>query len=213
MSCNQCKGIEGVFNEGNVNRELWLYRKKGADKTTRWLIEAIQQQGIRGLSLLDIGGGVGAIQHALLESGVERATDVDASQAYLNAAREEASRRGLAERESFQHGNFVDIAAQVSPADIVTLDRVICCYPDMERLVQLSAERAQKLYGVVYPRDRWGVKLVLAVMNFFFRIRRNPFRIFAHPSQAVEALAEKSGLKRIFYRQTLIWQVVVYQRG
>ncbi|MBE3039503.1 MAG: class I SAM-dependent methyltransferase, partial [Chloroflexi bacterium] len=87
------------------------------DKTTRVLIDALKAKGIQGLSLLDIGGGVGAIQHELLDAGVQNATDVDASQAYLNAAKEEAQRRGLTERVNFQHGNFVDIAAQMPPGD------------------------------------------------------------------------------------------------
>ena len=213
MSCRHCQAVEEIFNESNVSRELELYRKKGLDKTTRWLVEAIQKQGIRGMTLLDIGGGVGAIQHALLEGEAERATDVDASRAYLRAARQEAERRGLAERVRFQHGNFVDIAGQVPPADIVTLDRVICCFPDMEKLVGLSAARAGKLYGVVYPRDAWWVKLGVALINFFFRIQRNPFRVFAHPSRVVEALANSHGLQRIFYRRTMIWQVAVYERA
>lgn len=212
MSCSQCKGIENMFDERSVSRELRLYRKKGPDGTTRWLIEALKQQGIQGMTLLDIGGGVGAIQHALLEGGAGQATDVDASQAYIHAARGEAERRGLAERVRFQHGNFVDIAAQVPPADIVTLDRVICCFPDMEQLVGLSAARAGKLYGVVYPRDAWWVRLGVALINVLFRIQRNPFRSFAHPSHAVEALVKRNGFKQIFYRRTMVWQVVVYAR-
>ena len=43
---------------------------------------------------------------------------------------------------------------EIEAADVVTLDRVICCYPDMEALVGRSAERALRLYGLVHPRDR-----------------------------------------------------------
>jgi magnesium-protoporphyrin O-methyltransferase len=210
MNCCQCQGIEEHFDEKAVSRELSLYRTKGPDKTTRMLIDALKAKSIQGFSLLDIGGGVGAIQHELLEAGAQNATDVDASQAYLNAAKEEAQRRGLAERVSFQHGNFVDIAAHIPPADMVTLDRVICCYPDMEALVSLSAARARKLYGLVYPRDVWWVKIGLTVLNFLFRLQKNPFRTFVHPSQAVEAIVNNNGFKQCFYRRTLAWQVVVY---
>ena len=130
-------------------------------------------RGYTKMNLLDIGGGVGAIEHELLESGVQSATDVDASKAYLRAAREEAQRRGLAERVSYQHGNFVDLAAQVPDADIVTLDRVICCYDDMEKLVDLSAARARRFYGLVYPRDTWLARLAVKIINLFFRLRTN----------------------------------------
>lgn len=212
MNCCQCQGIEDVFNQKKVSQKLSQYHRKGPDNTTSMLINALKAEGIQGFSLLDIGGGVGAIQHELLVAGVQNATDVDASQAYLSAARGEAQRRGVAERVRFQHGNFVNLADQISPADIVTLDRVICCYPDMEKLVGLSAARANKLYGLVYPRDAWWVKIGEVVMNFFFRLQRNPFRRFTHPTRSVEAIVSGCGLTRRFYRQTLVWQVAVYAR-
>ena len=212
MNCCQCQGIEDLFNEQNVARELKQYHAKGSNTTTQILVRELKKDGVEDLSLLDVGGGVGAIQHDLLSAGVQSATDVDASGAYLRAAQKEAQRRGFSDRIQFLHGNFIDIAAQVGPADIVTLDRVLCCYPDMERLVQLSASRARKLYGLVYPRDVWWVKIGLRLANLLFRLRNNPFRIFVHPSQSVEALVQKNGLKKTFSYYTFIWQVAVFSR-
>ncbi len=212
MNCCQCQGIEELFNEQYVAKELSRYRAKGPLKTTRLLIDALKEEGVQGLTLLDIGGGVGFVQHELLGAGVLNATDVEASTAYLAAARAEAQRRGHAEHVSYYHGNFVDVAANIAPADIVTLDRVICCYHDMETLVGLSTARARKLYGLVYPRDAWWVKIGLAVENFFYRLRRSPFRVFFYPTDAVEAVVRSNGLKRRFYRRTWVWQVVVYTR-
>lgn len=212
MNCCQCQGIEDLFNEKNVSRELTQYREKGPDGTTIMLVTALKKQGVQGLSLLDIGGGVGAIQHELLSAGAESAVDVDASQAYLKAAKSEAARRGLEERIHFQHGNFVDMAEQISPADIVTLDRVLCCYPDMNAMVDQSAARARKLYGLVYPRDDWWVKIGMVVLNFFFRLQKNPYRSFVHPSHMVEDLLSRYGFRRVYFQKTFIWQVIVYAR-
>lgn len=211
MNC-QCQGIEDVFGQQYVTRELQRYRLKGAAKTTRMLTAAIKARGVDGLTLLDIGGGVGAVQHDLLEAGVQAATSVDASTAYVGAARAEAERRGFADRVSFKLGNFVEVAEGIPPADIVTLDRVICCYPDMNSLVSLSAKRARKLYGVVYPRHTWWIRIGLAVGNFLLRLQRNPFRTYSHPTQAVEAVLGENGFKRCSYSQTLIWQVIVFSR-
>jgi magnesium-protoporphyrin O-methyltransferase len=212
MNCCQCQGIETLFNEKYVAGELARYRKKGPLKTTRILIEALKAENVHGLTLLDIGGGVGAIQHELLQAGLRSAIAVEASSAYILASQAEAKRRGNAGRVSYHHGNFVDLASGIAPADIVTLDRVLCCYHDMRRLVGLSAVRARRLYGLVYPRDRWWLRVVLAVENCFFRIGRNPFRAFLHSPAAVEAVLIHSGLKRRFMYQTLVWQVVVYTR-
>lgn len=188
------------------------YRRKGPWSTTRLLIDTVRAQGIEGMTLLDIGGGVGAIQHELLTNGASTATSVDASGAYIQAAKKESERRGLTDRAAYHQGNFVDLAPQIDPADIVTLDRVICCYHDMEALVGLSAARARKLYGLVYPRDTWWMRLGFAGLNLAMWALRNPFRGFVHPTRAVDAVVGSNGLERHSYRRTALWQVALYAR-
>lgn len=212
MNCCQCQGVETQFDRRVATRELQHYRQKGPPKTTRLLIELLEAEGVEGMTILDIGGGVGAIQYELLQAGAARATSVEASTAFFEIAYEEARRRGLADRIHAMHGNFVDLAPDLPPADIVTLDRVICCYDDMEALVRLSSTRARRLYGVVYPRDTWWMRLVTRLQNFGFWLRRNPFRLFIHPTEAVDAEVRSNGLKPHLRRQTFIWQVLVYVR-
>jgi len=176
------------------------------------LIAALKGEDVRGLTLLDIGGGLGAIQHEMLRAGVQKATDVEASTAYLNATKAETRRRGSAERVNYQHGNFIDLAENVAPADIVTLDRVICCYPDMQNMVSLSVVRAGKYYGLVFPRDAWWMKIYQVIQSLFLQLTRSRFRTYLHPTEAVEELVRSHGFKRRFYRRTFVWQVVVYAR-
>jgi magnesium-protoporphyrin O-methyltransferase len=213
MDCCQCKGIEKLFDEKEARRHLKAYRKDGPAKTTRMLIEALKGEDIEEMSLLDIGGGVGAIQHELLRAGVARATGVDASAAYVKAAREEAERQGHAERMSLYHGNFVEVASQIAPVDIVTLDRVICCYHDMPDLVGLSVGKAGRLYGLVYPRDEWWVRAAVALGNLYLRVMRNPFRGYVHSAREVDAVVRGSGFRQRLRRTSGPWQVVVYARG
>ena len=212
MTCCQCKGIEWMFDERRVGKSLARYRRKGPSLSTRMLIEALEVDGVEGRTLLDIGGGVGAIQHALLKAGATQSLAVEASAASIAAAREEAQRQGHADRARFQHGNFVEISRDLPAADIVTLDRVICCYDDMPGLVGLSASRARRLYGLVYPRETWWTKAGLGGANFFMRLLGSPFRAFVHPTREVEAVVSRHGLKRRFHRQTIMWQVVVFER-
>ena len=212
MNCCQCQGIETLFGQKEATRKLEAYRKDGPTGTTRMLIDALKAEGTEGLTLLDIGGGVGAIQHELLRSGLAKATDVDASTAYVAAAREEAERQGHADRVSYHHGNFITLAPQVPSADIVALDRVICCYHDMQALVGLSVAKADKLYALVYPRDTWWMRLAVSIANLYFLVSRNPFRTFAHRTQNVEAIVYGNGFRRRFYKTSGPWQVVVYAR-
>ena len=212
MTCCQCEGIEKFFGAKEANRRLRRYRNKGPLKTTRILLEVIKAHGVEGMRLLDIGGGVGAIQHELLSAGLARATDVDASSAYIEAAKEEAQRREQADRIHFRYGNFVDLSSEIETVDIVTLDRVICCYHDMGALVKLSSARARRLYGLVFPRDNWFVKIGAMFGNFILWISRNPFRTFVHPTEAVDSVVRSNGLERRFHRKTALWQVAVYER-
>jgi len=216
MSCAQCQGIEHQFGSAAVRRKLRQYRRRGPDKTTRLLIEAVRAalvaSDVHDATLLDIGAGLGAIHHALLDGRVTRAVHIDASEAQLAAAREETERRGHGGRVEFLHGNFVDMAPGIPPADIVTLDRVICCYDDMPGLVSRSVQKATRWYGAVYPRDVAWMRIAIAGLNVFERVKRSTFRVFLHDPQAIDAELRAAGLTRLSVRETLGWQVVVYRR-
>ncbi len=180
--------------------------------TTRALIEALGAGGVDGQTVLEIGGGVGAVHHELLRSGAAAAVDVDASRAYIAAAREEAERQGHAGRVRYLAGDFVALAADVEPADLVALDRVICCYADMAALVGRSATLARRRYGLVYPRDSWLGRVGVAVLNAQLRLTRSPFRTYVHRTAEVDAILVAHGLVKVLHRTTPIWQIALYER-
>jgi hypothetical protein len=210
--CATTTRIESVFNDKLAACDLRRYRKKGPKRSTRVLLEALKTEGIEGKTLLDIGGGIGTIQHELLDAGAASATSVEASAPYLKAAREERERRGHDGRARFHHGDFVELAGTLEAADLVTLDRVICCYPDMERLVGLSAARARVFYGLVYPRDARLVRLGFATVNLLLRALRKPMRAFVHRADDVERVIEAGGLALHYSARAGAWEVAVYRR-
>jgi 2-polyprenyl-3-methyl-5-hydroxy-6-metoxy-1,4-benzoquinol methylase len=212
-SSPQCRGIEETFTGEWAIEELRTYRKKGPNKTTRHLLNAIWQQGVNGASLLDIGGGIGAIQLELLNKGVARVINVEASSAYSQTAREEAERLGWADRIHYHIGDFVDISPTLDDVDIVTLDRVICCYDDMISLVGMSANKAKRLYGVVFPKDVWWVKLGMGLFNQMQRLFRKPFRLFTHSTVELDRLVREKGFEGVFIHRGIFWQVIVYARS
>ena len=200
------------FDARHAAKRLRAYRQKGPVGLTRALIEALAAGGIDGQTVLDIGGGVGAVHHELLRSGAAAAVDVDASRAYISVAREEAERQGHADRVHYLAGDFVALADEVAPADLVALDRVICCYPDMAALVDRSATLARRRYGVVYPRDTWFGRVGVVLLNAQLRLSRSPFRTYAHRTAEVDALLAAHGLVKRLHRTTLIWQLAIYER-
>ena len=213
MDCCQCDLIEAQFDRETVAKKVERYRTRGLKKETEILVDALLADGVEGCSLLDVGGGLGALEFELLKAGASQVTNVEASSAYIEAAKEESSRQGFSERVSHVHGDFVAIARDVPPADVVTLDKVICCYDDMESLVAKSVRKANKLYGVIYPRDTWWVKAGIGIENLIRRLKGNSFRVIVHPTRAVDRLIKENGLEKRFYRALTDWQIVVYVRG
>ena len=200
------------FDARHAAGKLRTYRQNGPEGLTQALIEGLAAGGLDGRTVLDIGGGVGAVHHELLRSGAAAAVDVDASGAYIAVAREEAVRQGHADRVQYLKGDFVALADDVEPADLVALDRVICCYGDVAELVGRSATLARRRYGLVYPRDSWLGRVGTAVENARFRLVRSPFRVYVHRTAEVEGILAAHGLVRRIRRTTLIWQLEIYER-
>lgn len=211
VSCCQCEGIATQFGSETARRELKRFRRRGPNYSTQLLIGDVRAVGVAGASLLDIGGGIGAIHHTLLDAGAREAVHVDVSPDYIAAAREEAARRGHADRVRFVHGDFVDVVAELPNADVVTLDRVICCYPDMDRLVGNAARKVRRVLGAVYPRDAWWVRAAVRAINLILRVRRTAFRVFVHSPAAIDGVLRRNGLERATLRRTGVWEVVVYR--
>lgn len=203
---------DAMFDTEEARRDLLQYRANGADPSTRRLIDALLAEGVQGASLLDIGGGVGAIQLELLTAGAAAATDVDASSAYLSVAESEADERGFRGRTRYVHGDFAQIADEVEPADVVTLDRVICCYPDARALIGRSAAKAGRLYGLVHPVDRWWTRALARLGNLGYRIFRNPYRMHVHPQPLIDRLVADAGLRPIARHDAWFWRTAVYRR-
>ncbi len=162
--------------------------------------------------MLDVGAGIGALSFELLAAGVQRATAVEAATAYLAASREEAVRRNVVDRLELIQGDFVDIAGDIQPADIVVMDRVVCCYPAYPPLLEAALRRGPRMFAFSFPRDRWPIRAVIAVENLWRAMLRNPFRAFVHSARAMELLVEQYGFTRLRRRETLVWSADLYVR-
>lgn len=204
---------DALFDARSAHRELSDFRRRGARGTTRQLLDAIRGEGVAGASLLDIGGGIGSIGIELLDAGAASLTDVDASGSYLAVASHELRRRGHGERVTLHHGNFVALAGEVAAADVVTLDRVICCYHDWEALVDRSLERARRLYGIVLPRDHWWMRLPIGAVRGVGRMVGRAYPFHVHPERAIDARIRAAGFEPILARRGWFWQALLYRRA
>ena len=154
-----------MFGGGTARREARAYRKNGLPKRIGVLVDQFPRDGIEGSQVLDIGGGIGGVHHELLRRGAVGAVLVEVSPAYEAAARELARELGHADAVEYRLGDFVALSDEIDPADIVVLDRVVCCYPDMPALVEASAARARRFYLLVTLRREMALAGVRAVFS------------------------------------------------
>jgi SAM-dependent methyltransferase len=209
--CSCC--YDDAFDQRHAADKLRAYRRNGAGRASVALADALARGGVEGRTVLDIGGGVGAVHHLLLERGAAAATDVEASRPYLDAARTEAERRGLADRVRFEHGDFVAVADSIDAADLVALDRVACCYGDVDALVGRAAERTRRRLGVVVPPDGRLARFVIGLLNGWEVVTRSSFRMYAHPHARVTAAARAGGLEPVGQAATVgWWRLLVFER-
>lgn len=201
---------EKQFDGRVAERDLRRYRRRGPAAITRLMVSELRRCPLERARLLDIGSGIGVIGAELADRALA-ATLVEASPAYLEVARRELLAR-FAASVQFVLGDFVKIAGTLPDADVVTLDRVVCCYPDAEALLGTAAARARRLLAFTYPRDRWSTRAVTALQNFWRRLRGSEFLTFVHPPHRMRAVLEAAGLVHATRRETLGWALDVSRR-
>ncbi len=188
------------------------YRKRGLDKTAQRMVEFLERRGMEGATVLEVGGGVGEIQIELLKRGAARTVNLELSSAYDAEAERLLREAGLEERAERRLHDIAVEPGGVEPADVVVLHRVVCCYPDYERLLGAAAEHARRLVVFSYPPHNAVSRLFVAAGNLIFRLLRKEFRSFAHPPAAMLAVLADRGLRGTFAHHGLVWQVTGLER-
>src|SRR4051794_7689251 len=201
--CCNARGCDRLFNERFARRMAKRYRKRGLDKTSRRMVAFLEQRGLEGATVLEIGGGVGEIQIELLERGAARTVNLELSPGYDEEAARLLCEHGL---EGRAERRLQDIAVEpesVEPADVVVLHRVVCCYPDYERLLAAVAGHARRAIVFSYPPRNVMSRAWVAAANLVLRLMRREYRTFAHPPRAMLDVLERRGLQKTFAQHSL----------
>jgi 2-polyprenyl-3-methyl-5-hydroxy-6-metoxy-1,4-benzoquinol methylase len=205
-------GYQAVFSDKFARRVARSYRRRGLGRTERRLVSFLADRGISNASILEIGGGVGEIQIELLTRGAGEATNLELSRNYEEEAAALLKRSGLADRVQRR---FVDIAAspdEVEPADIVVLHRVVCCYPNYQRLISAAASHAKQLLVFSYPPRNLLTRMMVRCENLLQRLRGSDFRAFVHrPAEMIET-AQEAGLSLSYRHRGLAWNIAGLER-
>lgn len=211
-----CYGDEygSVFTRREAARTAARFRRRGLRGSARELIEVLGSRGPTGMTLLEVGGGSGVLQVALLEAGIaSRATNVELSGSWEEAARALLEERGLSDRVERVVGDFVDEADRLPAADLVLLQAVVCCYPDWRAMLRAAQAKTARILALTFPADRWWNRAVIRVGNLWWAMRRRSFRAYVHPPEAMLALLRSAGLEVVHDREGRVWRTVVAERA
>jgi magnesium-protoporphyrin O-methyltransferase len=206
--CCDSEDYDSVFTGRFARRVARRYGKHGLSPTANRIVEFVTEHGVQGASVLEIGGGVGEIQLELLRRGASKVTNLEISPNYEDEAALLLGRFGMAGRV---HRRLLDIVRspdEVEAADVVVLHRVVCCYPDYQRLLSAAGTHARRLLVYSHPPRNVVTRAAIRSENFLRRLRGNAFRAYVHPPEAMVAAAEGDGLSARYRHHSWSWEVV-----
>jgi magnesium-protoporphyrin O-methyltransferase len=212
VPCSCCAGESlDIFGERGARRALRRYLRKGlggsdAPQIAEWAAEG----GLDGMTVMEVGGGIGQIQAELVRRGAAHGTVVEVVAGYEDAARELADATGIADRTSFVLADLVETPDAVESADIVVLRRVVCCTPVGPSVLGAAAGRARRTLLASYPRDRAGVRVVARLQNGVLALMRKRFRTFVHPPSDLERAAAAHGLRLARVDRGFVWETAQF---
>lgn len=176
------------------------------------MVDHLRSVGLRGLTALEVGGGVGAIQIELLKAEAEHTTNIELSSGYEHEAAALLHEHDLEGRVTRRLTDFAADDA-VEPVDVVVMHRVVCCYPDPERLVGAAAAHARRWLVFSYPPDNFVSRAVMPLLNLWCVVRRVDFRAYIHPRRLLLDVARRNGLELIIDRRSGLWRYAALERG
>ena len=201
-----------MFKPSFARKSLDRYRKKGLDSLEQSMVSSAAEAGLGGARVLEIGGGIGTIQAELLSAGAATGEVVELVSAFEPYARELAREKGLEGRTSFVVADVLERPDSIEPADVVVLNRVVCCSPDGVELTVAAAGLARRTLVLSYPRAVWWVRLGIRMLNTGYWLMRRSFRVFVYQPAALVAAAETAGLGLAENGGGAFWAFAAFRR-
>jgi magnesium-protoporphyrin O-methyltransferase len=206
--CCDPRGYEAVFSDRFARRVARRYRKRGLNPTSSRIVQFLVEHGVAGATVLEIGGGVGELHLELLRRGASRATNLEISSSYEQEAARLLQQSGMADRVTRRRLDIARAPDEVEPADEVVLHRVVCCYPDYDRLLSSAGSHARRALVYSHPANNAVTRSVIWSENLLRRVTGNSFRAYVHPSEAMVRAAESTGLTATYRHHSASWDVV-----
>lgn len=212
-SCCRAAPCEELFDSRVARHDLDAYLRHGLGRLERRMMEALNATvAVEGARVLEIGGGVGAIQAELLGAGAASGEVVELVPAYRPYARRLAEERGVAERSAWRVHDLLAEPDAVEPADVIVMNRVVCCSADGPDLAAAAAALTRGALVLSFPRPTFLLRFAAAAQRAVFRLVGRSFRAFVWPEELLEAAVRRGGLGVVSRGGGLVWRFLVAAR-
>jgi len=191
----------------------WRHRLFGFESNQRQLLDGVRAQGIDGAHLLEVGCGPGYLHQGLLQAGAATAVAVDLSAGMLQIARSEAAKQGLADRCDYRQGDFVQLANELPDADVTILDKVVCCYPDWQDLLDAALGHTHKVLALTYPRNSTSTRLGVRLLGWMMGVLHCCYQPYLHDPALIRSHIQANGLRLAHEDHSGNWLTEVYVRS
>ena len=206
--CCDPNGCEEIFGERFARRVARRYRRRGLGRTATTLVDFLADgrgAHLTGATVLEIGGGVGEIGIELLRRGAASVTEVELSTSYDEEARRLADAAGVGDRVERRILDIAEAPDEVEPADLVVLHRVVCCYPDVERLLGAAADLCRARLAFSHPPRNLATRTLLKVENAACAVMRKEYRAYLHPPVVMRDVLRAHGLDPVMRQAGVVW--------
>jgi 2-polyprenyl-3-methyl-5-hydroxy-6-metoxy-1,4-benzoquinol methylase len=205
-----CCGADMFFDKKTAAREYRTYLKKGPSRVTARIIKQLESQDVTGKTMIDVGGGIGALQWWFLHNGGTQTIDIDASTGYLSQAENHAIENDWQDKTRFFEGDCTEVYDQIENADYITLDKVVCCYPNYKEILESTCDKSISHVSLSYPMDGMIAQAIASLGGLFFMLMNNPYRPFVHPVSKIRGVFAAKGYQRIFHSKAFPWHIETY---
>lgn len=212
MTCIHCLDSDKFFDAKGALKELRHYYKKGPTGTAKALLEALSKLNKEDKTLLDIGGGIGVLQWEFLKQGAKSTTDIDASVGYLDLVGSLAKEYKYESQTTFLVGDFNDFNDQLTSFDFITLDKVVCCYPDYELILNNASQKTDQYLALSFPISNVISRSINLFVRLYFKIKKSEFRTYIHPSKKMKSLIKNAGFEEVHSGISFPWHIKVYKK-
>jgi 2-polyprenyl-3-methyl-5-hydroxy-6-metoxy-1,4-benzoquinol methylase len=212
--CTSDAALHGTnkFFSKHSNRYLKQFRKKGLAKEQKRLVEGIELSPVAGKSILEIGCGVGGLHLTMLKHGAASAVGIDISEGMLEGAKQLSKELGCESHTQYFLGDIAEMNGKIAGADIVVLDKVVCCYENLNKLLEISLSKANGTYALSFPASNVLVKISFYGLISLGKLLRWQFRPYWHDWGKMIDTIRENGFGPVYSESTFFWSIYVFRR-